>query len=141
MGFSIGKTFKKAFSKITGKNVLKSYFGSAGFMLPGIGEATMFSDKFKNTYENVGKGLGNLVSGGYISQQKAVDEAEKAREQAQKQYAAEQAALQAAADETARLEEEKKKKLIAAGQKNPDTLYGSYTGLPGSANVMRNFLG
>ena len=137
--------FSKIKSKIKGafggKNLLKSFFGSAGFMLPGIGEATLFSDKFKNAYEDVGKGLGNLVSGGYISQQKAVDEAEKAREQAQQQYANEQAALAAAAAETARLEDEKRKKLISSGQRKPETLYGSYTGLPGSANTIRNFLG
>ncbi len=125
-GFKI-KNPIKSFSL---KRLNKSFWGSGGYVLPGVFEGTMFSDKFKNTYEDIAKGLGNLVSGGYISQKEATAEMKKARDQAAQRYAAEQAAAAETARKIAEAEEERKRRLASQGSTKPQTLYGGYLGLP-----------
>lgn len=129
------------FKKFSLKRAAKSYFGSGGFMVPGIAEATMFSDKFKNAYEDVGKGLENTLSGGMVAQNKATEEAKKARDQAAKQYQAEQAAAEATARKIAEAEEERKRRLALAGTQMPSTLVNSYLGVSGPASVRSGVLG
>lgn len=130
IGGKIGGFLKRGIGNIFSKQGLMTAAGAGlGFAVGGpIGAG-------------IGAGAG-LATGSQIkAQENAMEEAKNARDQAQKQYAAEEAALKAAADEAERLELEKRKKLIAAGQANPATMMSGYTGLPGSANVIRNFLG
>lgn len=129
MGFGLGKI----------GGAIKKAFGGGGSLFGNItGGLNSFASWLDVTKPG---GLGDILTFGSISQAEAAKQAKKAKNMAGQQYAAEVDALKAAASETERLEAEKRKRLIAAGQKNPDTLYSGYTGLPGSANVIRNFLG
>ena len=132
MGFS----FKKIFSK----RGAQAFLGSGGGLLPGVQEA-MLTDKGNAIYEEVHKGLGNLVTGGYFSQKEATEEAKKARDQAASQYAAETAAAQETARKIAETEEERKRRLALAGTQTPSTLLNTYLGLSGGANTRRAMLG
>jgi len=134
MGFS----FKKVFSK-KGLSHLAVAAGSGG-MLPGFAEAQFF-DKGQSATEGVVKGVGNLVTGGYIAQKEATEEAKKSRDQAKDQYQTSADEATAEAARIANLEEERKRRLLLYGTQNPSTLMGSYTGLPGQANVGRSTLG
>jgi phage-related protein len=131
MGFS----FKKIFSK----RGIQSFLGTGG-VLPGV-DIAITQDAGNKIYEDVHKGLGNLVTGGYLAQKDATEEAKKARNQAKDQYATSTAEAEAEAARIANLEEERKKRLLLYGTQNPSTLMGSYTGLPGQANVGRSTLG
>lgn len=143
MGFSIKDVYSKAKNLFTTSDGLKTVAVAAGTggMLPGYAEGMMTSDKFKDTSQEVMKGLGNLVTGGYIAQNKATDEARKARNQAQEQYAAAESAAKAEAERLSNLEEERKKRLALYGTGNPATLMGSYLGVTGQAQVGRATLG
>jgi hypothetical protein len=120
MGF--GNPFKKA----------KSIFSGAKKAVGGLGD---FLDVTQPG------GLGDLLTFGAISQGAAVDEAKKARNQAQKQFADQTAAAQAEAQRIANMEEERKKKLLLYGTQNPSTMIGGYLGIGGAANVSRPRLG
>lgn len=111
MGFGIGSIGKKLFGK--GKNLFK--FGTDA-------------------------GLNLITMGGY-SQAKATDEAKKARDQAQKQYQAEIAAAQATAQKITEDEEERKRRLMLSGNQLPSTLFNTYLGASGPANLRRGTLG
>jgi hypothetical protein len=123
MGFS----FKKIFSK----RGIQSFLATGG-VLPGV-DIAITQDQGNKLYEDIHKGLGNLVTGGYIAQKEATAEAKKARDQAESQYAAETAAAQETARKIAETEEERKRRLAAQGTQTPSTLYGTYLGIPGSA--------
>lgn len=123
------------------KNALKGMLYSGGGVLPGIGEAIAGSEKVENTAGEIMKGVGNLVSGGYISQKEATDEAKKARDQAAQQYQEQQDAVEAETKRLADLDEEKKRRLAAAGTQNPQTLLGGYRGVTGTPNTYRALLG
>jgi hypothetical protein len=131
MGFS----FKKIFSK----RGIQSFLGTGG-VLPGV-DIAITQDAGNKIYEDVHKGLGNLVTGGYLAQKDATEEAKKARDQAKDQYAAAEKAAAEEATRIANLEEERKKRLLLYGTQAPKTLMGTYTGLPGQAPVGRPTLG
>lgn len=133
MGFG----FRNPFSK----KGLKGFLISGGGFLPGIGEAYAGSEKVEGGVTEVLKGVGNLVSGGYIAQKEATEEAKKARDQAQAQYAAEQLAAEETAKKIAETEEERKRRLALQGTQTPSTLLNSYLGVSGGANVRRSVLG
>ena len=101
---------------------------------PGAGEMMGAFSKLDEGMTEIGKGVGNLVTGGYISQKAATEEAKKARDQAQQNYAAETLAAQETARKIAETEEERKRRLAMAGTQMPSTLYGSYLGIPGRVN-------
>jgi hypothetical protein len=126
MGFSFNP--KKIFSKRGLQSLLVT-----GGVLPGL-DIAITQDQGNKLYEDVHKGLGNLVTGGYIAQKEATEEAKKARDQAQQQYAAETAAAEETARKIAETEEERKRRLAMAGTQMPSTLYGSYLGIPGRVN-------
>jgi hypothetical protein len=131
MGFS----FKKIFSK----RGLQSFLGTGG-MLPGV-DIAITQDAGNKIYEDVHKGLGNLVTGGYLAQKDATEEAKKARDQAASQYQAEIDAAAETARKVAETEEERKRRLAAMGTQTPSTLTGSYLGIPGRVNQSRSLLG
>jgi len=131
MGFS----FKKVFSK----RGLQSFLGTGG-VLPGL-DIAITQDKGNSMYEDIHKGLGNLVTGGYLAQKEATEEAKKARDQAAKQYQAEIDAATETARKIAETEEERKRRLVAMGTQTPSTLVGSYLGIPGRVNQSRSLLG
>ena len=133
MGFSFNP--KKIFSKRGLQSLLVT-----GGMLPGV-DLAITQDQGNKLYEDIHKGVGNLVTGGYIAQKEATDEAKKARDQAQQQYAAETAAAQETARKIAETEEERKRRLALMGTQTPSTLINSYLGLTGGANVRRAYLG
>lgn len=137
MGFGFG-SLKKIFSK-KGLSHLAVAAGSGG-MLPGFAEAQFFEGG-QNATESVMKGIGNLVSGGYISQKEATEEAKKARDQSKDQYAEQEAAVMAETQRLADLDEEKKRRAAQAGTTNPQTLLGGYKGPSGSVNTYRALLG
>jgi hypothetical protein len=121
--------FKTPFSR----RGMQSFFGSAGGLLPGVQEF-MMTDEGNKIYEDIHKGIGNLVTGGYIGQREATKQQEEAMNDAKKRYAAEQAAAEETARKIAEAEDERKRRLAAAGNQMPSTLYGSYLGIPGRAN-------
>ena len=123
------------------KNAFKGFLYSGGGVLPGIGEVIASNEKVENAAGEVMKGVGNLVSGGYIAQKEATAEAKKARDQAQANYAAEQAAAEETARKIAETEEERKRRLAMAGTQTPSTLFNSYLGVSGGASVRRSVLG
>ena len=131
MGFS----FKKIFSK----RGIQSFLGTGG-MLPGV-DIAITQDAGNKLYEDIHKGLGNLVTGGYLAQKDATAEAKKARDQAAAQYAAETAAAEATARKIAETEEERKRRLALAGTQTPSTLLNTYLGVSGGANTRRAVLG
>lgn len=131
MGFS----FKKIFSK----RGIQSFLATGG-VLPGV-DIAITQDSGNKLYEDIHKGLGNLVTGGYIAQKEATEEAKKARDQAASQYAAETAAAEATAKKIAETEEERKRRLALQGTQTPSTLLNTYLGLSGGANVRRSVLG
>ena len=133
MGFSLKKTFNKKW-----KGLIVG--AGSGGMLPGFAEG-MLTDKGKDAAQDVMKGLGNLVSGGYISQKEATEQAKKAADDAEARYAAETAAAQETARKIAETEEERKRRLAAMGTQTPSTLTGSYLGIPGRVNQSRSLLG
>jgi hypothetical protein len=120
MGFS----FKKI-----GKSLLKT--GGISLLWPGAEDVS----------DEIVKGVGNVATFGGLAQAKATAEAKKARDQAQKQYAAETAAAQETARKIAETEEERKRRLAAQGTQMPSTLVGSYLGIPGRVNQSRSLLG
>ena len=131
----IGKHFKNPFSKRGFKTFL-----TTGGLLPGAQEFFM-TDTGNELYEGVHKGIGNLVTGGYIGQREATEQAEEAADSAKKRYAKEQAAAEETARKIAEAEEERKKRMAAMGTQMPSTLFGSYLGIPGKAGVSRSMLG
>ncbi len=131
MGFS----FKKIFSK----RGIQSFLGTGG-LLPGV-DIAITQDQGNKLYEDIHKGIGNLVTGGYIAQKDATEEAKKARDQAASQYAAETAAAEETARKVAETEEERKRRLALQGTQTPSTLLNSYLGISGGANVRRSVLG
>ena len=131
MGFS----FKKIFSK----RGVQSFLATGG-VLPGV-DIAITQDQGNKLYEDIHKGLGNLVTGGYLAQKDATEEAKKARDQAASQYAAETAAAQETAKKIAETEEERKRRLALAGTQTPSTLLNTYLGLSGGANTRRAMLG
>ena len=130
MGFS----FKKMFSK----RAIQGLIGGGG---DPVMAQLIATDKGNKLYEDIHKGLGNLVTGGYLAQKEATAEAKKARDQAADQYAAETAAAQETARKIAETEEERKRRLAAQGTQMPSTLTGSYLGIPGRVNQSRSLLG
>jgi len=122
------------------KNVAKSFLRSGGGLLPGVNEF-MATDKGEQLYTDIHKGLGNLVTGGYLAQKDATAEAKKARDQAASQYQAEIDAAAETARKVAETEEERKRRLAAQGTQMPSTLTGSYLGIPGRVNQSRSLLG
>ena len=114
---------------------------SGGGVLPGVGEAFAGSDKAENAIRSIIKPIGNMVTGGYIAQQEATEEAKKARDQEASQYAAETAAAQETSRKIAETEEERKRRLALAGTQTPSTLLNTYLGLSGGANTRRAMLG
>jgi hypothetical protein len=139
MGWGFGG-FKFRLPKLN-KHSLLGLGVSGGGVLPGIGEAFAGSDKAENAIRSVIKPLGNMVTGGYFAQKEATEEAKEARNQARDQYATSQAEAEAEAKRIANMEEERKRRLLLYGTQNPSTLLGTYTGLPGQANVGRPTLG
>ena len=131
----MGFDFKKIFSKRGLQSLLVT-----GGVLPGL-DIAITQDKGNAMYEDIHKGLGNLVTGGYIQQKEATQEAKKARDQAQQNYAAETLAAQETARKIAETEEERKRRLAMSGTQTPSTLLNSYLGLSGAANVRRSVLG
>ena len=131
MGFS----FKKIFSK----RGIQSFLGTGG-ILPGV-DIAITQDSGNKIYEDIHKGLGNLVTGGYLAQKDATEEAKKARDQAKKQYEEQGAAVKAETQRLADLDEEKKRRMAAQGTQNPQTLLGGYRGVYGSANTYNSLLG
>jgi hypothetical protein len=131
MGFS----FKKIFSK----RGLQSLLATGG-VLPGL-DIAITQDQGNKIYEDIHKGFGNMLSGGYLSQKEATAEAKKARDQAASQYAAETAAAEATAKKIAESEEERKRRLMLAGTQTPSTLVNTYLGVSGPANTRRPMLG
>lgn len=131
MGFS----FKKIFSK----RGIQSFLGTGG-VLPGV-DIAITQDQGNKLYEDIHKGVGNLVTGGYLAQKDATAEAKKSRDQAAAQYAAETAAAEATARKIAETEEERKRRLALAGTQTPSTLLNTYLGISGGANVRRAQLG
>jgi hypothetical protein len=131
----MGFNFKKLFSRRAVQSLLVT-----GGVLPGL-DIALTQDKPNAMYEEVHKGLGNLVTGGYIAQKEATAEAKKARDQAQEQYAAETLAAQETAKKIAETEEERKRRLAMQGTQMPSTLYGNYLGIPGRVNQGRSLLG
>jgi len=87
------------------------------------------------------KPVADTLLGGAISQAEAAREAERARDQAQKQYSQQTAAAEEAAQKLANEEEERKKRLAALGTQQPATLLGSYIGETGPAGVKKRKLG
>ena len=122
------------------KNVAKSFLRSGGGLLPGVNEF-MATDKGEQLYTDIHKGLGNLLSGGYIAQKEATEQSKKAADDAEARYAAETAAAQETARKIAETEEERKRRLAAQGTQMPSTLSGSYLGIPGRVNQSRSLLG
>lgn len=120
------------------KKSLKGFLIGGG---TGIGELYAGSEKVEGVVTDILKGAGNLVTGGYISQKEATEQAKKASDQASKQYAEQQAGVEAETQRLADLDEEKKRKLAAAGTQNPQTLLGGYKGVPGGANLYKSLLG
>lgn len=98
-------------------------------------------DTGKSLITGVGEGLLNTATFGMVAQDKATEEAKKARDQAAKQYQAEIAAAQATAQKITEDEEERKRRLLLAGTQMPSTLINSYLGVSGPANTRRGFLG
>ena len=135
MGFS----FK--LKKPSLKGLVKGFVYSGGGILPGIGEAIAGSEKAEGVVNTIMGGVGNLVTGGYLAQKDATEEAKKARDQAQKQYAAEQMAAEETARKIAETEEERKRRLAMQGTQTPSTLLNSYLGVSGGASVRRSVLG
>jgi hypothetical protein len=131
MGFS----FKKIFSK----RGVQSFLATGG-VLPGV-DIAITQDQGNKMYEDIHKGLGNLVTGGYLAQKDATEEAKKARDQAAQQYQAEIDAASETARKVAETEEERKRRLAAQGTQMPSTLTGSYLGIPGRVNQSRSLLG
>lgn len=134
MGFGL-KSLKKLFSKRGFQSFL-----TTGGVLPGV-DIAITQDKGNAIYEGLHKGIANMISGGYVAQKEATEEAKKARDQAKDQYTASQKAAEAEAARIANLEEERKRRLLLYGTQNPTTLMGTYTGLPGAAPVGRPTLG
>ena len=122
------------------KNLGKTLIYSAAFG-PGAGEMMDISPKLDSGMTEIASGLGNMLTGGYITQKEATDEAKKARDQAASQYAAETAAAQETARKIAETEEERKRRLALAGTQTPSTLLNTYLGLSGGANTRRAMLG
>jgi hypothetical protein len=123
------------------KNAAKGFLYSGGGVLPGIGELIASNEKVENAAGSIMKGVGNLVSGGYIAQKEANEQAKDASRESQKQYADQQAAVEAETARLADLDEEKKKRLAAQGTQNPQTLLGGYKGVQGGANLYKSLLG
>jgi hypothetical protein len=134
MGF--GFKIKLPSLKKLGKTLL--YSAMVG---PGAGEMMGAFPKLDEGMTEIGKGVGNLVTGGYISQKAATEQAKKASEDAEKRYAAEQAAAAETARKIAETEEERKRRLAAQGTQMPSTLSGSYLGIPGRVSQSRSLLG
>jgi hypothetical protein len=128
-----------SFKKIFSRRGVQSFLGTGG-MLPGV-DIAITQDKGNEIYESVHKGLGNLVTGGYIAQKEATEETKKARDQAAVQYQAEIDAAAETARKIAETEEERKRRLAAQGTQTPSTLTGTYLGLPGRVNQSRSMLG
>ena len=123
------------------KNFNKSFKGLMIGGGTGIGELYAGSEKAEAGITDILQGVGNLFTGGYISQKKATEEAKKARDQAAKQYSEQTEAVEAETRRLADLDEERKRKLAAAGTKNPQTLLGGYGGVGGSPNIYKSLLG
>ena len=134
----MGWSLKKIFSKKGMASILPAV--ASGGMLPGYAEL-MATDKGKNLFQDLNKGLANLGTGGYIAQKEATEEAKKARDQAADQYSEQTAAVEAETQRLADLDEERKKKLAAQGTKNPQTLLGGYGGVSGGASLYKSLLG
>lgn len=130
MGFS----FRRMFSR----RAVQGLLGGGG---DPIVAQLMTNDKVNNTYEEIHKGIGNLITGGYIAQKEATEESEKARDEAQKRYEAETLAAEETAKKIAETEEERKRRLAMQGTQTPSTLLNSYLGVSGGANVRRSVLG
>lgn len=130
--------FKKAKKRFSFDKIGKGFFSSGGYVLPGVGELVTGSGKVENVFNQVGEGLGNLVTGGYIGQKKATEQAQQAADDAKKRYAKEQAAAEETARKIAEAEEERKRRLAAMGTQTPSTLYGTYLGL---SSAKRSMLG
>ena len=128
---NIGNVFKNKW-----KSVLIG--AGSGGMLPGFAEA-MMTDKGKNLSQEIHKGLGNLLTGGYISQKKATEQAKEASSDAKKELARQAAAAKAEAERLANIEEERKRKMARVS--DPQTLLGGYIGIPGGASTMKPTLG
>jgi hypothetical protein len=107
----------------------------------GPGTKTFMQFLDKDLYEDVTKGVGNLLTGGYISQREANKIMKKNARQAEQQYR--DAIQRAEAQQKALSDLEKRRKLLLAkfGNQTPKTLLGSYLGLPDEANVQRPTLG
>lgn len=133
MGFSL-----KNLNPFTKKGLTSLAYGIIGGPTMYIGSA---NDKFRAGLSTTAKGVGNLFSGGMITQMEATKQAEKTRDEARSQYAEATAAAEAEAARIANLEEEKKKRLMLYGTQQPETLMGSYLGVQGAATVGRATLG
>jgi hypothetical protein len=135
MGFG----FKLKLPKFGSKDWLTTvaYAGIGG---PGMGAASL-NEEGKNIETGILKGVGNLVTGGYLSQKEATAQAKKAADDAKAQYAAEQAAAEETARKVAETEEERKRRLAFSGTQTPSTLLNSYLGISGGASVRRSALG
>ena len=120
--------------KIFSKRGAQSFLGSAGGLLPGVQEF-MLTDKGNKLYEDIHKGLGNLVSGGYIGQREAAEQAKDASQDAKRELARQAAAAKAEAERLANIEEERKRKMARVS--DPQTLLGGYIGIPGGASTMK----
>lgn len=99
------------------------------------------NDEFRSGLTDTAKGVGNMFSGGAITQHEATEEAKKARDLATQQYAESTAAAEAEASRLANLEEERKKRLQLYGTQTPSTLIGGYLGVTGQPTVGRATLG
>jgi hypothetical protein len=135
MGFGLKLKLPKFGSKKWLTTV--AYAGIGG---PGLGAASL-NEEGKNIETGILKGVGNLVTGGYLANKEATAEAKKARDIATQQYEEQQAAVEAETKRLADLDEEKKRKLAQAGTQNPQTLLGGYKGVQGGANLYKSLLG
>jgi hypothetical protein len=126
--------FKNPFKKENWKSWLG--IGSGG-MLPGFewGSNTKIGDA---VLDPIYKGVGNLVTGGYIGQREAAEQQKDAAGDAKRRYAREQAAAEETARKIAEAEEERKRRLAAMGTQTPATLYGTYLGI---SSIKRSMLG
>jgi hypothetical protein len=123
-----------------GKKIGEKALSKSGLLALGggaMGMPWLMTDEGKE----VGKGLANLVTGGYISQQEALAQAERARKQSKDQYRNEIDRANAAARKLEQEEEERKRLLALQGTQAPQTLSGSYLGVLGSPNVRKSVLG
>lgn len=106
----------------------------------GFGVGNVFK-KAKSVFTDVSKGVGNLLTGGALSQADALKEAKKARDQAASQYQSSIDAATAEAERIANIEEERKRRLLLYGTQAPPTLINTFLGVGGSGNVARPTLG